>query len=73
MFKENEVSFGAWILAGLIMAIPIVNIVMIFIFAFGNGYNKTFANYYKAQLVIFAVVFVLYLLVGAAFLSSFAF
>ena len=39
----------------LILAIPLVNIVMLFVWAFGGGVNKTKANYCKASLIWIAI------------------
>lgn len=69
MFKNDEMSFGAWIVAFLIMMIPLVNIVMMFVFAFGN-YNKTFSNFFKAQLVMAAVGIVLWVTVVGSVVTS---
>lgn len=61
MFRKDEVSMWEWILANLILAIPLVGFVMIFVFAFGD-YNATFSNYYKSALLTSVV------LVGLLFL-----
>lgn len=48
---EEPVSFGDWMLSILLMTIPCVNIVMIFVWAFGSGTKKSKANYFRAMLV----------------------
>lgn len=48
---EEPVSFGDWMLSILLMSIPCVNIVMIFVWAFGGGTKKSKANYFRAMLV----------------------
>ncbi|WEK53483.1 MAG: hypothetical protein P0Y55_12935 [Candidatus Cohnella colombiensis] len=62
------VSTKDWFITMLILAIPLVNIIMLFVWAFGDGANPSKANYAKAALlwaligiVIYVVLFVLIL------------
>ncbi|MCX6138409.1 MAG: hypothetical protein NTV54_13040 [Ignavibacteriales bacterium] len=48
---EPPVSLGEWMITMLIMIIPIVNIVMLFVWAFGSGTNASKANWAKATRV----------------------
>ena len=48
---EEPVSFGDWMLSTLLMSIPCVNILMMFVWAFGSGVKKSKSNYFKAMLV----------------------
>lgn len=70
---EEPVSFADWMISMLIMMIPCVNIVMIFVWAFGSGTKKSKSNYFKAALVwgLISVVltFVLMIAFGAIFAS----
>ena len=54
-------SVGEWMLTLLILALPLVNIIMLFVWAFGGGTNPTKANYCKASLIWIAIVIVLLL------------
>jgi ABC-type multidrug transport system permease subunit len=63
------ISVKQWMLMMLIMVIPIVNIVMMFVWAFSDG-NPTKQNYFKASLLWAAIVFVLYILVFVIFLGA---
>ncbi len=70
----SPLSVGSYVIMFLISAIPIVNIIMLFVWGFGNG-NRNKKNWARAQLIIMAVVIVLCILFGAstfAALSSFA-
>ena len=49
--KAPVISVGEWMVTLLILFIPIVNIIMLFIWGFGGGVNKTKANYCKASLI----------------------
>ncbi|HXL01056.1 MAG TPA: hypothetical protein PLE90_06615 [Dysgonamonadaceae bacterium] len=53
------------------MLIPIVNIVMLFIWAFDKNINPNKSNWAKASLIWSAIVIVLYILLIAAFGASF--
>lgn len=74
---EEPVSMGEWMISLLIMLIPCVNIVMMFVWAFGSGAKKSKSNYFKATLIFAAIVIVLYIVLilvfGAALAASFAY
>lgn len=72
-YNTGVVSFKEWMITILLMAIPIVNIVMLFVWGFSGNTNRSKANYAKAALVWIGIGIVLYILMiiifGAAFLS----
>jgi len=49
---ENQVSVKQWVITILLLSIPIVNIVLLFMWAFGEKNLKT--NYAKAMLIVMA-------------------
>lgn len=53
------VSIKEWLLTNLILMIPLVNIVMTFVWAFGSNTNPNKANYFKAALILFVIYLVL--------------
>ena len=59
---EEPVSVGEWIITMLIMIVHCVNIVMMFIWAFGSSSKKSKSNYFKAGLIITGIVLALYLI-----------
>jgi membrane protein YdbS with pleckstrin-like domain len=61
-----------WILTFILTSIPLVNIVMLFIWAFNSNTNPSKANWAKAALILFAITLALYLM-AALFFGSFAF
>lgn len=78
MENENNaeiVKTGEWVLTYLITAIPIVGIVMLFVWALGSNTNPNKANWAKATLIWAAIIIGLYILIfamfGASFLSAF--
>ena len=44
----SPISIGNWIISLILTMIPIVNIIMLFVWAFSNGTNPTKANWAKA-------------------------
>ncbi|WP_458460702.1 hypothetical protein [Paenibacillus sp.] len=65
----QPVSFGSWMLTLLLLAIPLVNIIMLFVWAFGNS-NPSKANYAKASLLWIAIGIVVYILIVALGLTA---
>ena len=58
--RQPEVlSVGNWMLTILIAIIPVVNIIMFFVWAFGDNTNPNKANWAKAQLlwILIAIAF----------------
>ena len=53
--RDEIVSIKEWLITILIMSIPIVNIVMMFVWAFGGTVKESKANYFKASLIMAAI------------------
>ena len=66
------VSVKEWLLTNLILMIPLVNIVMMLVWAFDSNTNPNKANYFKAALILFAIVMVIYLVLAVVFFGSVA-
>jgi hypothetical protein len=67
----RPVTIGNWLLTYLLMCIPVVNLILLFVWAFGGTTPESKANWAKASLIWMAigVVFVLMILgMGTAFL-----
>jgi len=64
---EKPMSLGDWVITLIIQAIPCVGLVMMFVWAFGQG-NMSRKNYCRAVLIFYAVGIVL----GLIFYSSLA-
>ncbi len=62
---EQPVTFGEWMLTIFLTAIPIVNIIMLFVWGFGSTTNLSKANWAKATLVWIAIMIVFYILIFA--------
>ena len=68
--KYEPVSFGDWMLTMLLCAIPLVNIIMLLIWAFGSGTNPSKANWAKAGLLWVIIGVVLWIVVFGALFAS---
>ena len=66
------VSVKEWLITNLILMIPLVNIVMTFVWAFGSNTNPNKANYFKAALILFAIVMAIYLVLAVVIFGSIA-
>lgn len=56
---DSTVSVGEWFVSFLIMFVPIVNIVMIFVWAFGANTKPSKANFFKFSLILTLIGIVL--------------
>lgn len=64
-------SLGDWIITFIILAIPLVNIIMLFVWGFSSNTNPNKQNFAKATLIIYLVGLVLFFLFGGmAFLGA---
>ncbi|HHK5985732.1 TPA: hypothetical protein ACQWGQ_001417 [Neisseria subflava] len=66
------VSVKEWLLTNLILMIPLVNIVMMLVWAFSSNTNPNKANYFKAALILFAIVMAIYLVLAVVIFGSIA-
>lgn len=68
------ISTKDWVITLLIAAIPLVNIIMLFVWGFGGNTPESKANWAKATLIWAAIGIGLYLLIflifGAAMMSG---
>ena len=60
--ESEQVSVSEWIVTIIITLIPIVNVVMYLVWAFGNSAKPSKANWAKAAIIVFAGIFTAYLL-----------
>jgi len=57
-------SLGDWIITFIVLAIPLVNIIMLFVWGFSSSTNPNKANFCKAYLIIMLIAVVLFFLFG---------
>ena len=56
----KPVTVGDWIITYLLMSIPLVNIILMFVWAFGSNTPASKANWAKAMLIIMLFGIILY-------------
>ena len=59
---RNEVSIGEWVVTLLITALPLIGLIMLFVWAFGDGANLSKKNWAIAMLIWYAIGIVLVIL-----------
>ena len=64
---QSTMSVKDWLITLIIMIIPLVNIIMLFVWGFGGGTNLNKANWAKAQLLLFVILLGLGILFTIAF------
>lgn len=67
---EPAVTFGDWMLTIFLTAVPIVNIVMLLVWAFGQNTNESKKNWAKASLVWLVIAIVAWFVFLGALLST---
>jgi hypothetical protein len=76
--RNSEVmTVKNWLVVMLLSAIPLVNIILLFVWAFGDNVNLNKRNYSRAALlaaligvVIYAVIMILFFVVFASTMSN---
>ena len=51
----QPVSVGDWVLTLLIMSLPLIGVIMLFVWAFSSGTHPSKANFAKASLIWIAI------------------
>ncbi len=69
--NPEPVSTKEWLITILLMIIPIVNIVLLFLWALGGNANPSKANWAKATLIWFAILIVFYVIFGVTLGAAF--
>lgn len=60
-----------WVITLLISYIPLVGLIMLFVWAFGSSENPNKANWAKATLIWYAVIAVLFVLLWGTIIAAF--
>lgn len=63
------VTMKEWIITMLLLCIPIANIVLPFVWAFGSDVNPSKKNYFRVMLIFMAIGIVLSILFSATIVS----
>jgi uncharacterized protein involved in cysteine biosynthesis len=68
----KPLSLGDWIVTFILLAIPIVNLVMLFVWALSGGTHPSKRTYAQASLILSLVGIVLWFLFSATLMGSLA-
>ncbi|WP_242842209.1 hypothetical protein [Lacrimispora aerotolerans] len=72
--NKSVMTMGEWLITLLIMLVPCVNIIMMLVWAFGNG-NENRKNFCRANLIMQVILsvlgFILYALFASILMASF--
>lgn len=68
-YQWPAMTLGNWIVTFLLMCIPIANIVLMFVWAFGSNVNPSKKTYFQAALIMMLVAIVLMILLGGVIAS----
>lgn len=69
---RNEVSVGDWVITILIASLPLIGLIMLFVWAFGDAANPSKKNWAIATLIWFAIGIVLFIILIVMFWAFFA-
>lgn len=71
--NKAVMSLGEWVITLIVMLIPCVNIIMMFVWGFGNG-NENRKNFCKANLIVTVIgtvlAFIAYATIFASLMAS---
>lgn len=67
---EEPVSIGDWLLTTFICVLPCIGLIMLFVWGFGSGTNKSKANYCKTMLIWKAIGIVLSIVFSIVFSAA---
>ena len=67
---EKQMSVGDWMVTYLLMCIPVIGIIMLFVWAFGGDTQPSKKTWAQATLIWAVIVTVLYLMLGAVFMAA---
>ncbi|MEP1096004.1 MAG: hypothetical protein ABJG78_12900 [Cyclobacteriaceae bacterium] len=68
--SDSTMSVKDWVITIIIAAIPLVGLIMLFIWGFGSGTNQNKANWAKAVLIFYLIMIVFYFVFGAALIGG---
>ena len=71
MKNQDTLTVGDWMIILLLISIPVINIIMLFVWALSSDTNETKSNFAKATLMWFVVIIILWVLFFASLASIF--
>ena len=71
MKNQDTLTVGDWMIILLLISIPVINIIMLFVWALSSDTNETKSNFAKAVLMWFVVIIILWILLFASLVGIF--
>jgi hypothetical protein len=71
MNEQKIPSVGDWMITLLILSIPLVNFIVLLVWAFSSGTDPIKANFSKAALIWLLIIMLLYVLFLGALVGAF--
>ncbi len=71
MKNQDTLTVGDWMIILLLISIPVINIIMLFVWALSSDTNETKSNFAKAVLMWFVVIIILWILLFASLAGIF--
>jgi len=71
MKNQDTLSVGDWMIILLLISIPVINIIMLFVWALSSDTNETKSNFAKAVLMWFVVIIIIWILIFASLAGIF--
>ena len=65
--NDETISVGGWIITLIVLAIPLVNIIMLFVWGFSAGTPASKQNFCRAYLILLAIAIVLWIIFAVMF------
>lgn len=72
MTENKHMSVGDWLITMIVTSIPLVGLIMLFVWAFSAGTNESKKNWAKAALIFYAIFAVLWFLFLGSMMAAFA-
>lgn len=66
--RRDVISVKGWLGTLLLLCIPVANIILLFVWAFGTG-NENRRNYARAGLILAGIVILLYIIIFVLFVG----
>lgn len=69
--KRDTISVGEWLITLIVTGIPLVGLIMLFVWSFSSGTHPVKANWAKAMLILIAIGIVLWIIFAVVFGAAF--
>ncbi len=68
--RDKVYGLGGWVLTYIVLFIPVVNIIMLFVWAFGKNTNRNKKNWAIATLIAIVIAIILFVIMYASVVAA---